>query len=101
MPKLHIILIHPIDSFSSVEPVLLFSDNDSCITATLANIAIGYAAENGIDTEGFSWIDAFNDIPDDYWKAHGITLIGIDDAISADGWEYDHLYEADCIDDYA
>lgn len=101
MPKLHIILVHPMDSFSSVEPVLLFSENDEGITATLANIAIGYAAENDIDTKDFSWIDAFNDIPDNYWKAHGITLIGIDDAISANGWEYDHLYEADLIDDYA
>ena len=101
MPKLHIILVHPIDSFSSVEPVLLFADDDKSITKTLTNIAIGYAVENGIDIEDFSWIDAFNDIPDDYWKAHGIALIGIDDAISADGWKYDHLYEADCIDDYA
>ena len=27
MPKLHIILVHPMDSFSSVEPVLLFSEH--------------------------------------------------------------------------
>ena len=100
MSKLHIVLVHPVDSFSSVEPVLLFADDESCTTATLANIAIGYAAENGIDIEGFSWVDAFNDIPTDYWKAHGITLIGVDETISADGWEYDHLYEADRLDDY-
>lgn len=98
--KLYIIIVNPTDSFSTPDPVPIFLENDDDVTKTLAKVALEYATDNGINPESFTWPCAFNDIPATFWKAHGVTLVGRDEAFAADGWDFNHVYEADCLDDY-
>ena len=102
MPKkLYLIIVHPADSFSTTDPVPVFIEHDKEVTKALAEIAIQFAAEQNINLDSFSWIEAFNDIPARYWKANGITVIGQDEPINACGWDFFHVYEADRLDEYA
>ena len=84
----------------STEPVLIFSDDDRSITGKLAEIAMQYIRENEINKDDFTWITAFNDIPHDFWAEHGIRIMQRSDAIEADSWDFENLYESDSIDDY-
>ena len=97
---LYIIIVNPTDSFSTPDPVPLFVENNDNVTGTLAKVALAYADDNGLDPGDFTWASAFNDIPADFWKAHGVKLVGQDEAFAADGWDFYHVYEADRLDDY-
>lgn len=98
--NLYIIIVHPADSFSTPDPVPLFVENNDDVTEKLAEVALAYADDTGINPESFTWASAFNNIPADFWKAHGVTLVERDEAFAADGWDFCHVYEADRLDDY-